>query len=203
MTDKDLDFSGFQTERKVDVPPPPRQKSKPPKKKKKPTKKATSKKKASSTKAESPKKGKKGKERAEEERSVSVESAVAAPEGTKEPPTTRPVARPHRKKRVNVSLPVELSRRFTEKADEEDRYLTDMVLESYRNHYSGLFDEVEEEQGDSDLPLRPRRRKAATGRVTHMLYLAAPELAVLDGSAHEIGLTRSEFVAHLLDRELQ
>ena len=24
MTDKDLDFSGFQTERKVDVPPPPK-----------------------------------------------------------------------------------------------------------------------------------------------------------------------------------
>ena len=101
-----------------------------------------------------------------------------------------------------MSLPVELSQRFTERAAEEDRYLTDMVLDAYRNHFATLRDEYEADRGDADLPFRPRRRKAAAGRVTHMLYLAAPEAAVIDGSAVEIGLTRSELVSQLLELEL-
>ena len=92
--------------------------------------------------------------------------------------------------------------RESEKAAEEDRYLTDMVLDAYRDHYAVMRDEYMAERGDVDLPFRPRRRKAATGRVTHMLYLAAPEVGVIDGSAVEIGLSRSEFVSQLLEREL-
>jgi hypothetical protein len=194
VTDKDLDLSGFQAERKVDVPPPPKQD-------------------ASAKPETSAKKSKKKKKKRAQpgERPV---VATAKPRGERPTPSRRstsmgPEDQPSgppkrgRKKRVNVSLPVELSLRFTDRAAEEDRYLTDMVLDAYRDHYAAMRDEFDEDLGDSDLPFRPRRRRAAAGRVTHMLYLAAPELAVIDGSADEIGLTRSEFVSQLLDRELQ
>lgn len=107
-----------------------------------------------------------------------------------------------RKKRVNVSVPVELSIRFTETATREDRYLTDMVLDAYRNHFADLRSYMEAERAGNDLPFRPRRRKTASGRVTHMLYLASPEIAVIDASAIEVGISRSELVALLLEREL-
>jgi hypothetical protein len=196
VTDRDLDLSGFQAERKVDVPPPPKKKT-PTEPKPVPT-------------------AKKGKKKKKKQQQPEKEPAVA----TAEPPVERPTPsrgstsqasadqpsgppKRGRKKRVNVSLPVELSLRFTDRAAEEDRYLTDMVLDAYRDHYAAMRDEFDEDLGDSDLPFRPRRRRAAAGRVTHMLYLAAPELAVLDGSADEIGLTRSEFVSLLLERELR
>jgi hypothetical protein len=185
VTDKDLDFSGFQAERKVDVPPPIKKKA--PSKPKSPGKK-----------------GKKGKKK-------KVVDPEAAPAADPEPvPIPKPAARPKapaktrtgRKKRVNVSIPVELSRRFTEKAAQEDRYLTNMVLDAYRDHFAEMRASFLADQGDTDLPFRPRRRKAASGRVTHMLYLAAPEIAVIDGSALEIGLSRSELVSQLIERDL-
>lgn len=189
MIDQDLDFSGFQTERKVDVPPPT--KKTPPAQPKPEGKKGKKKRKPAEIKQESapPK----------------VEELAKEPEPPEpgKPPRPVPAARIQgRKRRVNVSIPVELSQRFTERASEEDRYLTDMVLDAYRNHFAALRDEYEADHGDADLPFRPRRRKAATGRVTHMLYLAAPEAAVIDGSAVEIGLTRSELVSRLLELEL-
>lgn len=194
MTDKDLDFSGFQKDRKVDVPPPPKKKTPP-----KPGPEAEAKK--------AKKKKRKKKNAVPAGRPTAAKQDAApppAPSAEKPAASTQPdqTSKPGRKKRVNVSLPVDLSRRFTDRAAEEDRYLTDMVLDAYRDHYSAMRDEYDADLGDRDLPFRPRRRRAATGRVTHMLYLAAPELAVLDGSADEIGLTRSEFVSHLLDREL-
>jgi hypothetical protein len=195
VTDKDLDFSGFQTERKVDVPPPPK-KTPPVAAKQKPERK----------------KGKKGKKKRKADDMTKslvpkVEEVAKEPEPPEpsKPPSPVPVARipkQGRKKRVNVSIPVDLSQRFTERAAEEDRYLTDMVVDAFRNHFAKLRDEYEADRGDADLPFRPRRRKAATGRVTHMLYLAAPEAAVIDGSAVEIGLTRSELVSRLLELEL-
>lgn len=196
MTDKDLDLSGFQTDRKVDVPPPPK-KTSPVAARQKPERN----------------KGKKGKKKRKADDikpkslvpKVEEEAKESEPPEPSKPPSPVPVARiprQGRKKRVNVSIPVELSQRFTERANEEDRYLTDMVLDAYRNHFAKLRDEYEAERGDLDLPYRPRRRKAATGRVTHMLYLAAPEAAVIDGSAVEIGLTRSELVSQLLELEL-
>lgn len=193
MTDKDLDFSGFQAERKVDVPPPPK-------------KKAPAEPKTSGKKSKKAKKKKKG-DVAEAPPAPPAPEPVADPEPV---PAPRPAARPKtppkpktgRKKRVNVSIPVELSRRFTEKAAQEDRYLTDMVLDAYRDHFAEMRDRFLDEQGDADLPFRPRRRKAASGRVTHMLYLAAPEIAVIDGSAMEIGLSRSELVSQLIELDL-
>jgi hypothetical protein len=197
MTDQDLDFSGFQAERKVDVPPPPKRKTTPEPAKPKPAGKKG-------------KKGKKGKDKVPEAppADTSPEPPVSRPEP---PPAPRPVTSPKaagksktgRKKRVNVSLPVELSQRFTEQAAQQDRYLTDMVLDAYRDHYAEIRDRYIAEQGDVDLPFRPRRRKAATGRVTHMLYLAAPEIAVIDGSAVEIGMSRSELVSQLLELALE
>jgi hypothetical protein len=195
VTDKDLDFSGFQTERKVDVPPPPKKKTVP---KPKPD--------AEGKKGKKKKKKKQQKAAAEPPKAARSEKQETSTEQGPSKPKADSPGRPSkggRKKRVNVSLPVELSRRFTDRAAEEDRYLTDMVLDSYRDHYAAMREESEANHGDLDLPFRPRRRRAASGRVTHMLYLAAPELAVIDGSADEIGLTRSEFVSQLLDRELQ
>ncbi|MGZ8754735.1 MAG: hypothetical protein ACXW15_06055 [Acidimicrobiia bacterium] len=196
MTDHDLDFSGFRAERKVDVPPPPKPNTPPPAQPKSAGKKG--------------KKGKKGKVGAQETppADTSPEPPVSQPEP---PPAHGPAtsakasgrSKSGRKKRVNVSLPVELSQRFTDRASEEDRYLTDMVLDAYRDHYAGIRDRFIAEQQDLDLPFRPRRRKAASGRVTHMLYLAAPEIAVIDGSAVETGMSRSELVAQLLELELE
>ncbi|MGZ5383388.1 MAG: hypothetical protein ACXW1Y_07400 [Acidimicrobiia bacterium] len=197
MTDHDLDFSGFRAERKVDVPPPPKPNTTPP-----PAQPKSAGKKG--------KKGKKGKVGAQETppADTSPEPPVSQPEP---PPAHGPAtsakasgrSKSGRKKRVNVSLPVELSQRFTDRASEEDRYLTDMVLDAYRDHYAGIRDRYIAEQQDLDLPFRPRRRKAASGRVTHMLYLAAPEIAVIDGSAVETGMSRSELVAQLLELELE
>ncbi len=200
MTEKDLDFSGFQAERKVDVPPPLKKK----------TPAAPAKAKADRKKG---KKGKKKKTAGGKAVPAKPKTAKAAPapepkaEPVKASPPAAPepsarIPKPGRKKRVNVSLPVELSRRFTDRAAAEDRYLTDMVLDAYRNHYATIRDEYEADRGDADLPFRPRRRKTAAGRVTHMLYLAAPEAAVIDGSAVEIGLSRSELVSQLLEREM-
>ena len=153
------------------------------------------------------KKKKKGKAAGKKGSSVKAKDKKSSPERVErrtsgEPQQPYGPRKRGRKNRVNVSLPVDLSRRFTEKAAEEDRYLTDMVLDAYRDHYAVMRDEYMAERGDVDLPFRPRRRKAATGRVTHMLYLAAPEVGVIDGSAVEIGLLRSEFVSQLLEREL-
>lgn len=197
MTDHDLDFSGFQAERKVDVPPPPKpDKTPPPAQPKSAGKKG--------------KKGKKGKDGAQE--TPPADTSPEPPVSQPEPPPAHAPATPAkasgrsksgRKKRVNVSLPVELSQRFTDRASEEDRYLTDMVLDAYRDHYARIRDRYVAEQQDLDLPFRPRRRKAASGRVTHMLYLAAPEIAVIDGSAVETGMSRSELVAQLLELELE
>jgi len=197
VTDQDLDFSGFQAERKVDVPPPPKRKTTPEPAKPKPAGKKG-------------KKGKKGKDKVQE--APPADTSPEPPDSRPEPPPApRPVTSPKaagksktgRKKRVNVSLPVEISQRFTEQAARQDRYLTDMVLDAYRDHYAEIRDRYIAEQGDVDLPFRPRRRKAATGRVTHMLYLAAPEIAVIDGSAVEIGMSRSELVSQLLELGLE
>jgi hypothetical protein len=194
MTDKDLDLSGFSAERRVDVPPPPKRKSAPvPKESKLPGKKGKKKKKASA-KRNSPS-GKQSKRKAAQPEPAKPPKPAEAAKATGAP-------KPGRKKRVNVSIPVDLSQRFTEQAAEEDRYLTDMVLDAYRNHYAAMRDEYVADRGDADLPFRPRRRKAVTGRVTHMLYLAVPEVAVIDGSAMEIGLSRSELVAQLVEREI-
>jgi len=190
MTDQELDFSGFQAERKVDVPPPSKEKT------------------PGKSRAEG-KKGKKKKKKETAQEAHSPEAEVGEPVPQPEPAKPRSAASARkgaptrgRKKRVNISLPVDLSQRFTKKADEEDRYLTDMVLDAYRKHYAEMRDEYMAERGDADLPFRPRRRKATTGRVTHMLYLAAPEIAVIDGSAVEVNISRSELVSQLLEREL-
>jgi hypothetical protein len=199
VTDDDLDFSGFQAERKVDVPPPPMKKASmaPAKTAGSDKKGKKSKKKKSGTGKPSP-----AKPKAKETVPAKPRAEPVKPEPAAPPTPSAPIPKPGRKKRVNVSLPVGLSQRFTERAAEEDRYLTDMVLDAYRNHYAAMRDEYDADRGDVDLPFRPRRRKAVAGRVTHMLYLAAPEAAVIDGSAVEIGLSRSELVSQLLEKEL-
>ncbi len=180
MSDGDLDLSGFGAapERRVDVSPP----------KKKSTKKQPRKKKPTAAKAP------------QKKAPAPAEGASAARAARKAPSPAK--APSGRKRRVNVSLPVELSLRFTEAADREDRYLTDMVLDAYRDHFAGFREEILAQRGDLEIPFRPRRRKTVSGRVTHMLYLAGPEVAVLDASAAEVGLTRSELIARLLDRDL-
>ena len=179
MTDKDLDFSGFQTERKVSVPPP--------------------KKKASSGSGKPKPQVKSDKKKPKAPTKGPGTGQAFRPAAASEAPLKSPTGR---KNRVNVSLPVDLSRRFTDKAAREDRYLTDMVLDAYRNHYTEMLDEYLAERGDSDAPFRPRRTRAPRGRVTHMLYMASPEIAVIDDSARQTGRSRSELVSQLLEREL-
>jgi len=195
VTDQDLDFSGFQAERKVDVPPPPKMKAAA----------------ASSPAKPAGKKGKKGKKKKDVVEETPQGETPPEPVSDPKPiPVTQPAARPNtparaktgRKKRVNVSIPVELSQQFTERAAQEDRYLTDMVLDAYRDHFAEMRNRYLAEQAATNLPFRPRRRKVATGRVTHMLYLAAPEIAVIDGSAAEIGMSRSELVSQLIELDL-
>ncbi len=194
MSEGDLDLSGFGAapERRVDVSPPKKSTKKQPKKQ--------------------PKGGEAG-ARGASAAAANASSAKAAPraptpaEGASAAKAARRAPTPAeapsgRKRRVNVSLPVELSLRFTEAADREDRYLTDMVLDAYREHFAGIREEILAQRGDLEIPFRPRRHKMVSGRVTHMLYLAGPEVAVLDASAVEVGLTRSELIARLLDRDL-
>jgi len=196
VTDQDLDLSGFRAQRKVDVPPPSKKKTPP----------GSGKPKSGTPKAKSAETGAAQGDASPLDPQVGEPGPQPAQVESHHPilsPRTAGRSTSGRKKRVNVSLPVELSQRFTEQAAQEDRYLTDMVLDSYRNHFAEIRAEYIAEQGEADLPFRPRRRKAATGRVTHMLYLAAPEIAVIDESALEVGRSRSELVSQLLERELR
>jgi len=107
-----------------------------------------------------------------------------------------------RKRRVNVSLPVELSRRFVTRAETEDRYLTDMVMEAFRDHAANLISEEDSGQRAEVLARRPERRRTSSGRITHMLYLTVEETTAIDDAASRIGMSRSAFTARILERSL-
>jgi hypothetical protein len=97
---------------------------------------------------------------------------------------------PGRKRRVNVSLPFELSRALVKRSDAEGRYLTDMVMEAFLTYTDDVG------------PNSQTRRRVARGRITHMLYLTADEVEDIDGAAARRGMARSAFVARLLERLL-
>lgn len=104
-----------------------------------------------------------------------------------------------RKRKVNIALPVALSRRFTTRAEQQDRYLSDMVMEAFWRY----ADELSlEEPAPSGSARRPRRRSVSSGRIIHMVYLTATEVAAIDDTASGLGLSRSAFVAAVLDRYL-
>jgi len=106
-------------------------------------------------------------------------------------PSGPPPARVGRKERVNVSLPVGLSRGLVERSEADQRYLTDMVVEAVYE-----LGHLVATEGRS-------RKRRPSGRITHMLYVTAGELLDIDEMAAGRGMSRSGFVAAVLERWLE
>lgn len=108
------------------------------------------------------------------------------------------------KRRVLTSIPAELHRRVKAAAEERSTYQTEILLDAYANHQKELraeYSAVTEREGLPPRP-RPRRRHDGSGVSTCVLFLSDEERGILDKCAAELGMSRSELVSHLFEREL-
>lgn len=106
--------------------------------------------------------------------------------------------------RVTTNVPAALARQAKERAEQEELYLSDLVLGAYARHHQVVRDERStSEGGGAGLPPRVRRRRRRVADPTQfVLYLSRRELEVVDGLAQGSGMSRSELVSTLLDLEL-
>ncbi len=105
--------------------------------------------------------------------------------------------------RVTTNVPAALARLARERADQEELYLSDLVLGAYARHHQAVRDRCGSSGASSaGLPSRPRRRRRRVADPTQfVLYLSREELEVFDGLADECGISRSELVSTLLELE--
>ncbi len=89
------------------------------------------------------------------------------------------------------------------RGEQEELYLSDLVLGAYARHHQGVRDRYSTSGAPgAGLPLRPRRRRRRVADPTQfVLYLSHQELEVFDDLAHECGISRSELVSTLLELE--
>lgn len=108
------------------------------------------------------------------------------------------------KRRVLTSVPAEVQRRLKAAVERRGTYQTELLLDAYGHHHRTLrkeFSAVTERDGLPARP-RPRRRHVGGGVATCVLFLSDEERGVIDECAGELGMSRSELVTHLLEREL-
>lgn len=105
--------------------------------------------------------------------------------------------------RVTTNVPAALARTAKERADQEELYLSDLVLGAYARHHQAVRDRYSPRSAPgAGLPLRPRRRRRRVADPTQfVLYLSQEELEVFDDLANECGISRSELVSTLLELE--
>ncbi len=107
------------------------------------------------------------------------------------------------KRRVLTSIPAELQRRLKAAVEERGTYQTEVLLDAYGHHHRALRSEFGALTERDGLPPRPRpRRRNMGGVATCVLFLSDAERTVLDDCAGELGMSRSELVTRLLEREL-
>ena len=105
--------------------------------------------------------------------------------------------------RVTTNVPAALARSAKERADQEELYLSDLVLGAYARYHQAVRDRCGSSDGsNAGLPSRPRRRRRRVADPTQfVLYLSQEELEVFDDLANECGISRSELVSTLLELE--
>lgn len=108
------------------------------------------------------------------------------------------------KRRVLTSIPADVHRQVKAAADEHGTYQTEILLDAYSHHHAKLRAEYRPLTDREGLPPRPRprRRHVGGGVSTCVLFLSDEERAILDECAAELGMSRSELVTHLFEREL-
>jgi hypothetical protein len=132
------------------------------------------------------------------------------------PPSEKPAQRPRRPRRPGkapapvgkhrraVTVPTPLVEQLRRRAQELDRFQTDLILDCLSATAATLEQEHQAEQAPSDSPFRRPRRRAYRGRTvtTLTLYLTRDEVEAMDALAQRLGLARSAVVALSLDRAL-
>lgn len=108
------------------------------------------------------------------------------------------------KRRVLTSVPTEVQQRLKAAVEERGTYQTEVLLDAYSHHHRALRNEFQALTERDGLPPRPRprRRHIGGGVATCVLFLSEEECKVLDDCAAELGMSRSELVTRLLEREL-
>ncbi len=104
------------------------------------------------------------------------------------------------KKRITLSLPVETAARLKVLSEESGFYYLDLILDAFMRLREEIQSEVNATIGETDLGIRPLRRRAAPGRVQIALLISESDLASVDAAAAAARLDRSGYVAELLDR---
>ena len=105
--------------------------------------------------------------------------------------------------RVTTNVPAALARSAKERAEQEELYLSDLVLGAYARHHQEVRDRYSRSGAPgAGLPSRPRRRRRRVADPTQfVVYLSQEELEVFDDLANECGISRSELVSTLLELE--
>lgn len=109
------------------------------------------------------------------------------------------------KRRVLTSVPADLQHRLKAVVEERGTYHTEVLLDAYGHHHRTLRQEFKAVTERDGLPPRPRPRRrhvGAGGVATCVFFLSDEECKVLDDCAAELGMSRSELVTRLLEREL-
>lgn len=128
-------------------------------------------------------------------RSPGLRSAAA-------PPAARPRGdRARGKRRITLSLPVDLAARLRRAAEIRQQYYLDVILSAFAAHHAAVRAQHEESAG-APVSLQPLRRHRPPGRTQVPLNVPAADLAVIDQEADVVGLDRSAYLTEILQREL-
>lgn len=123
---------------------------------------------------------------------------------TTKPTTTTISVTASAKHRRAVSVPAPLAQQLRERAQELDRFHTDLVLECLAALAPAINRNSATNVADTEEPLVRPPRRAHRGRTvtTLTLYLSQGEVEAIDELAHTTGRTRSGLVAEALERHL-
>ena len=100
-------------------------------------------------------------------------------------------------------MPAEVYARAKDATERRRTYQTELLLDAFGHHHQALREEFGQATVRDGLPPRPRPRRRHAGGVSPcVLFLTPEEKEVIDGLASELGMSRSELVTHLFEREL-
>lgn len=118
-------------------------------------------------------------------------------EGATKPSSVRR-ARPAAKQRITLSLPTEIAGWLKQESEDTDRYYLDIILGAFASGRPFVEAEFRRGTNDSNLGIRPLKRRREPGRVQVALLIPASDLQILDAAATAVRLDRSSYVAELL-----
>lgn len=104
------------------------------------------------------------------------------------------------RRRITLSLPPDAAGHLKRYAVDTRRYYLDVVLDAFVHHEASIQHEFEIASADTDVELRPLKRRNPPGRVQIPLQISPQDLAAIDQAADAVRLDRSSYVAELLRR---